>query len=558
MFSKTLKRWIYDAVKSSYSGDIYADIDLFEKSLMLKTKDKKLEGINEVLPNVLEEMCVAPNIGVLQEKMDSFVKIEPYLRHLFGIMEPERNRRRPIDENNGMNTTEWTLAPLLKQAFNIVPIEYDLSTGKPLQVSFPYKSSYTLIYAQRNNAAHCYLNLTQKDIWEIIEACLCVYLDIASRLCLQIEDAFSKTSISESFSSLQYCKEIVYNYSLEMKNGFSYVDIKWKSSCSDNAEYSTVETMLNDSKNRLVKILGEAGCGKTTIMKQLEYLTAKKYISKKATIIPIFISLGTIKIDSSLDIDIKSMICRKLSISENLLDDMLSTNSIRLYLDGFNEILDIKAKKIVAWSIDELSQKYSELTIFLSDRSLVRPAINVMNNALIYKLYPLDDATKKTFIESNCSDYEAKKLLLNHFIDNPSYYKHFSTPIKLKQLIELTIKEKRMPEDFDGEYIRFIFDRELYDKKDENVQYLEDFACALAISSDTGLPVKVACACLAKCKRILGYTIPDSLNCLNLLVEMGILSNEEGIIEFRYPSYRDYFWMNAFDNQLADLLEEDR
>lgn len=557
MFSKELKRWIHGVVKTDYSGDINADINLFEKSLSLRTRDEKLEGINEILPEVLQEMCSAANINVLRERMDKFVKIEPFLRHLFGIIEPERYEKRPKDEINGINAFEWTLAPLLKQAFTIVPMGYDLSKGKPEYISFPYKFAYNLIYAQRNNAAHYYLNLTQREIWEIISACLIVYLDICGRLCIQIEDAYTKSSINDGFSAIHYCKEIIRDYNRESKCGFTYVDIKWKAANSSIKECITVDTMLNETQNNLVKILGEAGCGKTTIMRQLEYLSAKRFIAQKSTIIPVFIPLGSIEADSSLQKDIKSMLCQRLKITPDLLEDLLSTNSLRLYLDGFNEILDSKTKKQIAWSIDELSRRFPEITIFLSDRSLVRPTINVMSGALEYKLFPLDNVTKEMFIKSNCSDDSAKTLLLHYFNNNPSRYESFSTPIKLKQLIELTISKKFVPEDFDSEYIQFIFDRELNDKKDENVQYLEDFACALAISCDNGMPIKLACACLAKCKRILGYTIPDSLKCLNLLIEIGILSNEDGIIEFKYSSYRDYFWMAAYDNQLAELLEED-
>ena len=557
MFSKELKKWIYDNVQGIYSGEIYSDIDLFEKSLCLKAPEKNLEGINEILPQVLEEMAVAPSISVLQEKMERFVKIEPFLRHLFGILEPERFSGKPKDEPNGLNMNEWTLAPLLKQAFNIVPMSYDLSQHSPASAYFSYKNAYDTVYDHRNSAAHSFLSLSSREIWEIISACLIVYLDVSGRLCMQIEEAFSKESVKVGFSSLDYCREIVRTHNQTIKNGFSYVDIKWRANANSVAEYSTVETMLNDSKNTVVKILGEAGCGKTTIMRQLEYLCAKKYIAQKTNVIPVFISLGSIETNSAIQLDIKSIICHKLNITQDLLSDMLQTNSINLYLDGFNEILESKAKKQVAWSIDDLSRKYPKTVIFLSDRALVRPAINVLDTALTYRLYPLDSAMKETFIKSNCPDEETKSMLLRYFTGNPNNYERFTTPIKLKQLIEITASKKSIPEDFDGEYIKYIFERELVDKKDENVQYLEDFACALAIFSDSEIPFKVACACLAKCKNVLGYTVPDSLQCLNLLVEIGILSNEEGMIEFKYPSYHNYFWTMAFENHLDTLLGDD-
>lgn len=543
-------------VKGVYKGDINRDIDLFEKSLCLKTNDRNLEGINTVFPNLLEEISVAPSISYIHERMDRFIKVEQYLRHLLSVLYPDRYKRMPRDEENGLNFTEWTLAPLLKQAFNIVPVEYNLSTKKPYNLNFAQKDSYNLVYDTRNHSAHDFVNMNMITTFETVTAFLVVYLDIAGRLGPQIEEAFSREGINNSFVANDFCREIVNSYKAETLNGFSYVDIKWKSSISGETEYSTVATIMNDNENRLIKILGEAGCGKTTILKQLEYLTAKNYINKKSEIIPVFIKLGNTETDFSPCSNIKDMICNRLNISLDILEEMLSVNSLRLYLDGFNEILDIKLQKHIAWSIDELSQQYPELTIFLSDRSLVRPVIDTMRTAIVYRLYPLDNEMKKIFINSNCSDNEAKEIMLNCFDETPGFYENFNIPIKLKQLIELVSKQKTMPYDFDGDYIRFLFDREMYDKNDENVEYLEAFACALALSNDEMMSEHKAEACLAKCKQVLGYTLPDSRRCLRLMIEMGILSNEDGYIGFKYSSFRDYFWMRAFDKHLDELLGE--
>lgn len=557
MFSERLKEWINDTVKDNYLGDIKRDIALFEKSLALKAPEEKLAGINEIFPTVLEEMSNAASIDYIKDKMDKFVKIEPFLRHLLGVLYPERYKIAPREEIDGLNYSEWTLAPLLKQGFGIIPVNYNLSTGNPTSINWPYKMHYDLVYNTRNVVAHDFINMTQKKIFEILESYLIVYLDVSARFCYQIEEAYSKESVNDGFLAMQYCREIVQKYNHEHANGFHYIDIKWKAENSASIEYSTVETMMNDETHSLVKILGEAGCGKTTIMRQLEYLTAKKYTSKKSSIIPVFIQLINIETDSSLHANIKNMICNKLGVASNLLEEMLSINSIRLYLDGFNEILDLKLKKQIAWSIDELHQQYPELKIFLSDRSLVRSSIVTMRNALIYKLYPLDNEMKEKFIKFNCPETKAKEMLLQYFEGNPNYYENFNTPIKLKQLIEITVQQQKVPEDFCGEYIRFLFDREMIEKKDENVEYLEVFACALALSEKKKFSEYEAEAIIAKCKQLLGYTIPDSRRCLRLLIEMGILAMEDGMIEFKYSSYGDYFWMAAFERHLEELLEVD-
>ena len=555
MFSERLKKWIYKTVKDDYQGDIYRDIDLFEKSLMLKAPDEKLEGINEVLPEVLEGMSDPARFEYALESIDRFIKIEPFLRHLLGVLYPKRYKISPRDEENGLSFDEWTFAPLLKQAFEIIPRNYNISKRKPDYISFPYKSFYDIVYDTRNSSAHNFVDMSPRKTYEVITACLVVYLDISAYLSLQIEDAFSKETISDGFLAMPYCRDIVYRYNLETANGFSYVNIKWKANNSNTTEYSTVETIMDEKSNSLIKILGEAGSGKTTIMKQLVYLSAQKYIKNKSAIVPVFIQLGDIETNPLLRADIKAMICSKLGIELNLLEEMFSQNTLRLYLDGFNEILSIKVKKQIAWSIDDLSRQYPKLTIFLSDRSLVKSSIDTMRSALTYRLYPLDNEMKRRFIECCCLDQNAKEMLLNYLDTSRHYYEYFKTPIQLKQLIELTTQRQRIPEDFCGEYIQFLINREMVEKKDENVEYLEAFACSLALSEDEKLSEYKAEACIAKCKRVLGYTIPDSRRCLRLLIEMGILVMEDGVIEFSYSSYRDYFWMIAIDKHLEELLE---
>ncbi len=554
MFSQKMKDWIFDNVKEEYLGDIRRDIDLFEKSLAITAPEASLEGINDLLPEVLEEMSEASSVSALQARMERFVKIEPFLRHLLGVLYPDRYRRMPKQEPGGLDFSEWTFAALLKQAFSIVPVNYNLSAKKPAGISFAYKDAYDLVYDKRNDTAHNFSIMKQKEIFQLITACLVVYLDCAGRLGPQIEEAFSKEMVSSGFSAMQYCQQIVRNRKNEMKQGFHYIDTKWKAGNHSDTQYSTVDTILNDKTHHLVKILGEAGCGKTTIMRQMEYLSAERYIKKQSKVMPIYVPLIDIEKDAMLRADIKVMLCAQLGIDVKLLENMLSVNSIRLYLDGFNEILDIKTKKLIAWSIDELSRDYPELFIFLSERSVVRSGVAVMNDALSYKLYPLDNHLKEAFLVNNSPDDGTLNMLLDYFKENPKRYESFNTPIKIIQLIEYVKVQKHIPEDFEREYIRFIFERELIEKKDENAGYLEDFACTLAIESDGGIPLKVACAALAKCKNLLGYTTPDSLKCLNLLINMGILTNEEGIIDFKFPSYRDYFWMRAFDNHLAELL----
>ena len=355
------------------------------------------------------------------------------------------------------------------------------------------------------------------------------------------------------FLAEEYCAEIINRYNRRVSEGFSYVDITWKSSLSQSADFSTVDSILNDN-HTLIKILGEAGCGKTTVLERIEYLTASHFCNGTSKLIPVLVPLDNVRLGTSLRIGIEDVICAKLGLSKDSLKTMLENNTLFLLLDGFNKILDLNVRRQIAYSIDSLARKYPRQKIILTDRALMRPSINTMPTAMAYRRYPMDSALKKAFIDTNCSDADAKKLLLAYLDKNPAYFENFNIPARLKQLIELVSDQKTIPTNFDGEYIHFLFVRTLEGNRDENTEYLEDFCCALAIANDTGMPEKAAYACLARCKHILGYTIPDTRKCLKQLIEIGILHNNDGLIDFRHPAYRNYFLMIAFRNDLVNIL----
>ena len=531
MFSAQLKRWICQSVKDIYAHDVETGILLLEKSFALVSPVAAIRDCQKPLGLVLEDLQNAPSLDAIRQCMPTFCNIGEFWNNLMYALYPDKAKEAPQDARS--------LAAML----NIVPAAAD-------SVSFPYKQQFDLVFSGQNAQ---YEDLSQKEIFELISACLALYLHTAISLQSQIEEAYDKAKNEDGFNAKQYCLDIISRYGKLEQDGFRYVDIAWKSSLAQSVDFSTVDSIMDDP-NPLVKILGEAGCGKTTVLKQIEYLLAKRFCAGESDLFPVLISLDGVRLGTSVHISIEDVICSHLHITKDILKSMQRRNMIYLLLDGFSKILDLNIRKQIAYSIDSMSRKFPKQKILLTDRSLMRPAINTMAAAMVYRRYPMDGAMKKNFIAANCLDADANALLLSYFTKNPAYFENFNTPARLKQLIELVSDHKVIPANFDGEYIHFLFTRTLNSRRDENSDYLEDFACALSIANDTGMPEKAAYACLARCKQILGYTIPDSRKCLNLLIEIGILHNNDGIIDFCHPAYRNYFLMIAFRNDLVNIL----
>ncbi len=566
MFSAQLKQIIADMVGEKYVGNLKRDIDLFEKSLSIKAVAPDLDGLADALPSALEELGTA---SLLQIKpiLTRCALIEQFARHLFSALFPDRYATQPVDER-GYPLSSWTLAPLLKQGLNVVPAVYNLTSGTPKTITFPYKLYYDTVYANRNTNSHGCAKMSAPVAFEVLTAFLIVYLDLSARFAAQIEKEYNKTAIDVGFPARQYCQKIVSKYNENVKNGFRYVNIKWKAEGSAQAEYSTADSIFKDTSNPCVKLLGEAGCGKTTILRRLEYLSAKAYLENRSSVIPVFFELAQLEKRAGLSADIKSMMMKQLEIPYSILEKLLNMNNLRLYLDGFNEVLNSTQRKNLAISIDELANEYPKLEIFLSDRSLVRSHINTLKGSLDYKLYPLDREMKDEFIKSNCTDERAKALLMSHLAANVGIYEKLNTPFRLTQLIELVSETHQIPENIEGAYITRLIERERDAKMDENAKYLETFCCALAVFSDEKLLSRDAEYCIGKCIRIFAYNSAriDSIECLDLLVEMGILAKEEVwnyktrceevYYDFKYPEYKAYFWELAFHNKIYQRMED--
>ena len=106
-------------------------------------------------------------------------------------------------------------------------------------------------------------------------------------------------------------KTVIANYEKRQREGFKYVQLKWKierketGNCSEN--FIDINELL---PQKHLMLLGDAGCGKSTALDWLELHDAKEFVQNNSKKIPVKIQL----INENPYISIIELICKKLNI----------------------------------------------------------------------------------------------------------------------------------------------------------------------------------------------------------------------------------------------------
>lgn len=555
MLDENVKAWIRDNVGNSFKrGEIDQAIDLFEMALEIDAADPELAGLNLYYGNILEQMAEAANFKALAANMNSFCRIEQFMKHLFGIIDPTGQDNPPPPLYEGEDRPSWSLAHLYKQAFKIVPADYNLKTQsvRPLD-KYPYLQDYVTVYQDRNTESHDYRVYGQAELFTSLGSLLTVYLDLSRRYARQIQQAYSRMQRREMFNRQRYANYIIQRQAEAAKDGFTYIDTRWGNNASD-AQSCPIDQLMRRCNTRIIKLQGRPGSGKTTALRRLELLDAKEMLLNERAPIPVFISLADLEAGGRGMLHNQIALLTELPL--DLLPALLKEGGVNLYLDGYNEILDNNTKRTLSRDFDRFALNYPKVRVVITERALTRDAIPIAAQARCFQLFPLSDENKAEYFQCNCPDKQAQELLLAQLRQRPGYFQDMNTPMKLKQLVETVSFSHQIPEDPIEAYVNYLLERERLEKRDENVDYLPHFLSALALLPEEAFSRITAERCLARCKDKLGYTIPDTRGCLKLMIDMGLLLEEADSLTFTSKHYRDYFTLSAIISGLGEILEE--
>ncbi len=545
-----LNRWIRKYVRGKYN-EFDLDEAIEDVQLLFDLTADDVYSPEKYLSELMES-----NDILLQLK--SSIDIEKLMSMMINIVDPSMTKKPPKPLFRDDRRTNWSLGNFYKEAFRVVPWEFNLSgetrdlhTIERHRSDHKYVYYYLLAYFYRNKMlSHSGYEPTPEDEIAVISSYLVVMLDICRRYHDRLVNAHEVKRLMGSFSAEEYMKEIIERYENSEKNGFGYVNMSWYIPQSAVRTHCDAEKLASMEVHNGLKLVGIAGTGKSTVLRRIEYILAKAFQKKQNNIIPVYVELADVVDDEDILI---SKIAAVLDISTDNAEAFLRRGGITLLLDGYNEILDPIVKRKLAKELDNLTRGENIVNLILSDRT-ENSTVPTLQKSTAMFLKPITIEDRKQYYKANCHDEQALRVILDKLDSDPEFFNELDTPLKLKQLSVVVSDTGSIPESLTSAYINCLFEREQYEKKDENMEYLPMFLQSLALLDEEEIPFPKALNQMAKCKNAMGFSIPDTQKCLNLAVEMGVLAREENIITFSGDDYRAHFFIMAINSGLDELL----
>lgn len=402
-------------------------------------------------------------------------------------------------------------------------------------------------YQLRNHSSHTSADWTLIQMFSNVNAIMIATMKAVWDNRNELRKCISSATSNKLFGIKKLLEDMVKSYDKKIGEGFRYVPLLWESGDDHRSKQILLEELLSDKQ---ILLSGDAGCGKSTSLDQLEYQAAKKYISGETSVIPVKLVL----INESPNRSLQEMICHKLNIPADYCDSLLAKNSILLLVDGLNELTtDSEIKKQFVISLEQFIRRYPGIKVIVTDRRYSPFPIRLEKT---YYLKPMekDDIIRYAKSRAECSKEVLD--LLAVFLERPSYEDFEFTPLLINQLLLALSSHHQLPEDHTdliGIYLEALMKREYEEKRDLNAApgKLDLFLMKLAVEmpDDVGYPLSRAmklCATLAA-----EYSISlQSDVCINLAVQLGVLQRSGPHVNFVLDEYRAYYLMKAIDEDI--------
>ena len=530
MVNDIVVKWIRDLVSSEFSAaELPCALSAFQQYLDLELSDLRYS-------TVINNMAMANDFEKLNYIKD-FCDIEKFMKNLGDIVFGGTiSAQMRIEESTGNKGT--TLSSLYLKTFAVVPRGTRLNEVDPDDFTCGHQREFLKVYQFRNSDIHNHLtDLNPRKIMDITASMLVCVLDLCYQYKDQLNEEFTFKKRNEDLNIKEYCSRIVDDYK---KSKFRYLDIRWYDTSIHNGQQFTVNDVIRIDDYTNAKFLGEAGVGKTTALKRIEYNLAMDYIDSKTKVIPVYIELK--RLSDREDI-VKNAVIRRLSSDiPNGDDTFFDYKGLVLLLDGYNEVLNKQIQEKICTEINNIARNNPECRIFVSDRGKAKKNKNLLPEAIKLYLYPMSINEKSRYFRENINSSDDYASIEEKIKNQPLYFDVLDSPLKLKNMADVVNETHKIPDDLTDSYLSMLFSRES-DKGDDNADYLKYFLERLAFDyEEKPMTQKDVLTSFAKVKADYGFESPDTMNCLKLITDLGILLvDEDGNLNFSTHEYFEHF-----------------
>lgn len=518
---KALSR--YDEMKKQRKDfDLERIIDVFLGVLNCKVdaynNENAPELIQKALKSLIEESNSVENLDIAAKVINS---TENYSKIVLWIVNPKLYDKEDIGNK--------TYSPAVKKVVDRELIKEDDISN----------------FLERRNEIHNSPDLSIIQQYIVIHELLFDYILITYFNLDKLEEYIANNKANKDGLLVDYCTNIINEYE---KENLDYIDVHWIDESDEriNANIDIINKVIKKGSVFHIKFFGEAGTGKTTALKRIQYLKAKQYLSGECMMVPILVPLYKTGKEHSVYNCARNI----LNIDDENMKRMLNMGNILLLLDGYNEVLKTKDLNAIATEIDrELVKDYSKATIILSDRTLGRDRIPVLTEGTTnLTLEKISIAQKKDYFKNHLKE-ELYNLVEIDINKRPAFYEQrLDTPFKLQQFVEVVNENNEISDNYIELYLQNLIRREHEKNKEEDMRHMEDYLKGLSLyfydkKEKTYGRVEILRA-LTTIKEKLGFNT-DTERLLDIAQEMHILKIEDEGISFYNEEYLKYYIFKA-------------
>ena len=528
---------------------------------------EKLEGLsNQYL--ILREIP-SHNYSGYKELFDN---VEPFLKKILYIVDPIKLEEFVSVPTNG-------LTALCKRDYiGLIESAYYRDTNDTGRFAVLKK-----VIEARNTNTHWAPLLSPGEVIDLIWQSLFVEFWAVRKFIQRLKEEQSKDSLDEFKKALlQYKKAEIEKYEKELNGGFKYIQIEYENTEDPEKDYedadfevvkgtaATLMSSINFEKTPSVKLVAEAGMGKTKMLEHVNYMLMKEFsVDNNECVFPFLIYCNDTTGDL-VNYSFVDTVYSKLSkfLTENKLNHIsersLYTHLMKEYkvlflIDGLNEIIKTSTdkSKFIKLLSDHISKNAGKKCYYLMTERYSRNATTIKGNVSFYKLSEISDEIKMEFFKAKGAEklFERLELIskkydadtqkeLNTLLRRPYYLSVFC---ELTDTLDNTDDDKLPKEKYS---LMDLFVKKLVQRENEkgepaanydNVRfYLEELADLL--QGDHRIPYKEVLKGFANVTNDIGLSREEysSNHLIDLFQQLGFITCIDGQWIYIDEMYAEY------------------